>query len=172
MLTITLMRHAKSSWDYPHLSDLERPLNKRGLKDAAFMASLFASLRWQDSRVLVSPSRRTLDTLNFFIQASVIRKECTKIADSVYEASSGDLLELLSKQNSEHRSILVVGHNPALTNLLNLLSGLNISNLPTCGVVSLSANGGQWSDIQNYSFKLLLLLTPKSQSLCKPNALA
>jgi len=170
MLTMTLMRHAKSSWDHPHLSDLERPLNKRGLKDAAFMADLFANLGWQDSRVLVSPSRRTVETLSFFTQANVFREDCTEIADQIYEASSGDLLELLSQQNNDHRSLVVVGHNPALTSLINVLCGLSLSNLPTCGVASVSTNGSQWCDIQNYSFKLLLMLTPKSQLLCKPSA--
>jgi len=161
MLTLTLIRHAKSSWDDSDLSDFERPLAKRGLKDAPRIAQALKQMAWQPQKILTSPSKRTLQTLSFLTQTALIPEGSVQTIDEIYHASYGDLLEILSRQNNGNQSLALVGHNPSLNELTRQLTGVNLGNLPTCGVAKMVSDGDHWSDINDIHFKLVLLLTPK-----------
>jgi phosphohistidine phosphatase len=161
MLTLTLIRHAKSFWDDSEINDFDRPLSKRGYRDAPKMAWALAKMGCRPARILTSPSKRTLQTLDCFIQTGTFSADKIQTVASIYEAGSGDLLDLLASQNSQTNSLALVGHNPGLTDLVRILSGVNVINLPTCGIVTLRSTSDSWSDIRDINFKLLLLLTPK-----------
>ena len=121
MRQLLLLRHAKSSWDDPSLPDFERPLNLRGRAAAMAMRGAMSGLGLQPDQVLVSTSRRTMETL----QALEPWEETPLIdpMDSLYLASAPSLLLAVQNLQPTVRSAMVVAHNPGLHDLALLLTG-------------------------------------------------
>ena len=121
MRQLLLMRHAKSSWDDPDLSDHARPLNLRGRQAAGAMARAMRQLGLAPDVVLVSSARRTLQTL-----AALEPWDETPLVeplDALYLASAPELLEALRRAAPAARSVMLVSHNPGLHELAVLLAG-------------------------------------------------
>ncbi|MDO9709442.1 SixA phosphatase family protein [Paracraurococcus lichenis] len=121
MRQLLLLRHAKSSWDDPALSDHARPLNARGRRAAAAIASAMRELGLTPDIVLVSSARRTLQTLEAltpFEDGALIEP-----MDALYLAPWRRLLELIQAVPETARSLLVIGHNPGLHELAMALAG-------------------------------------------------
>ncbi len=122
MRQLLLLRHAKSSWDDPRLSDHARPLNARGRRAAASMAQVMRDLRLSPDIVLVSSARRTLQTLEAL--APFEDGPLVEPMDDLYLAPWQRLLEVLRNVPQTARSVLLIGHNPGLHELgLALLGG-------------------------------------------------
>ena len=121
MRQLLLLRHAKSSWDDPGLSDHARPLNARGRRSAAAMAGAMRDLGLSPDLVLVSSARRTLQTL----QALTPFEDNALIepTDALYLASEAQLMEAVRGTPETVRSLLLIGHNPGLHELALSLAG-------------------------------------------------
>jgi phosphohistidine phosphatase len=121
MRQLLLLRHAKSSWDDPRLSDHARPLNARGRRAAAAMGDAMRDLGLAPDIVLVSSARRTLQTLEALgpLDASPL----VEPMDSLYLAPWGGLLDQLRGVRETVRSVLLIGHNPGLHELAMALAG-------------------------------------------------
>jgi len=119
---IYLLRHAKSSWDAPGLDDHDRPLASRGVKAARVVASHIARQRIGVDLVLCSSATRARQTLEGVLPALAGPLDI-RIGPEWYTASAGDLLADLRGRDEQTRSVLVVGHNPALEELAELLAG-------------------------------------------------
>lgn len=148
MKRLTLVRHAKSSWKHPELADFDRPLNKRGRRDAPFMAARLAQSGARPGLILTSPALRARLTALPLREALQLAPERLVEEPRLYEADAGRLLEILRGLEAGIEHVLVVAHNPGLTDLVNLLSDAGIDNLPTCGIVSLAADIGRWGQLQ------------------------
>ncbi len=120
MRTLLLLRHAKSSWDDPALSDHARPLNLRGQQAAAAMAREMRRVGLAPDHVVVSSARRTLQTLAAFTWDQPPR---VHPMDSLYLAPAADLLDVVNAAPAAARCVLLVGHNPGLHDLALLLAG-------------------------------------------------
>ncbi|MFT8246431.1 SixA phosphatase family protein [Roseomonas sp. BN140053] len=121
MRQLLLLRHAKSSWDDPALSDHARPLNARGKRAAALLAATFRDLSLRPELVLVSSARRTLQTLEALGPlGGAPRIEAT---DDLYLATWTSLLDAVRRVPTEVRSLLLVAHNPGLHDLATALAG-------------------------------------------------
>src|SRR5579863_2056432 len=121
MHQLLLLRHAKSSWDDPKLSDRDRPLNKRGQRSAAAMRKAMEELGLAPDLILVSPARRTRETL-----AALEPWNDTPLVEpleSLYLASAGQLLSVLRQTNETVRSAMLIGHNPGMHELAVSLAG-------------------------------------------------
>jgi phosphohistidine phosphatase len=127
MRQLLLLRHAKSSWDDPKLSDHARPLNQRGHRAAQSMARAMRDLGLTPDLVLVSSARRTLQTL----EALEPWDETPLIEpmDALYLAPASDMLDVLRRTTPAVRSLLLVGHNPGLHELAVTLAGINPASL-------------------------------------------
>ncbi len=160
MKTLTLMRHAKSSWDDFSLSDFQRPLNARGEYAAPLMGEVLKRRGFLPKRLLSSPANRAKSTA--LIVADIIGFATEDIAfiDSIYESSEFNLLTLIKSLDEDDSDIMIIGHNPALTAIINKLSHFALPNLPTAGVVSLSFKSA-WADIKPYEGELLFYEYPK-----------
>lgn len=121
MRQLLLLRHAKSSWDDPQLSDHARPINMRGKHAAASMAAAIKRLGLLPDLVLVSSARRTLQTLAALNPWPTQPR--IEPMDALYLASMSDLLDVLHRATPASRSVLVVGHNPGLHELAVMLAG-------------------------------------------------
>jgi phosphohistidine phosphatase len=147
MKHLFLVRHAKSSWDEPGLTDIERPLNNRGKKDAPFMGKIIAAKKFKPDLIISSPAQRARKTAIAFADEFDMKKKEIVFDDKIYEATSSELLEIIRNIDKDFKSVMLFGHNPGLTNLNNTLSQKYIDNIPTCGIVALKFEE-DWKDIK------------------------
>ena len=160
MKTLVIIRHAKSSWDHPDLEDFDRPLNERGKRDAPEMARRLALRGLHPDLLLSSPARRAYSTAKRFADAFHYPKERIRKADALYHASAGQLLRALHELDEQLETVLLFGHNPGLTELVNEISNLHTDNIPTCGVVVLQLT--QWKLAGKEEARLLAYDYPKN----------
>ena len=145
MKILTLVRHAKSDWKDASLSDKQRPLNRRGKRDAPEMGRRIARHGIRPSLIITSPAVRAWTTAKIIAGEISYPAEFLQREASLYLASLDDLLDAVVAQDNGFNNLMVVGHNPGMTEFANfLLPGLT-NNPPTAGVVSVQFEGDDWS---------------------------
>jgi phosphohistidine phosphatase len=145
MKTLLLMRHAKSSWKDTDLSDQERPLTKRGIKTSKNMGEFITGKELVPQKIYTSSAVRALDTARFVSQAC----HCEDIivaVDEFYMAEPDIYYNFLKTLPDDQERVMLVGHNPGLESLLQLLSG-RIDVLPTAVVAFISLPVSSWKDL-------------------------
>ncbi|MDT8429259.1 MAG: histidine phosphatase family protein [Pseudomonadales bacterium] len=145
MKTLYLLRHAKSSWAQPGCKDIDRPLNQRGLRDAPVMAQRLLDSGAGLDLVVSSPALRTRMTAEIVSKAFQLRPEQLRFEPRVYLSGARHLLQLVQQFDETANAIMLIGHNPALTDFANSLANLAIDNIPTCGLLTLSLAGEHWA---------------------------
>ncbi len=143
MKEVLLVRHAKSSWAFPNLKDEERPLNKRGLRDAPIMASYCKMKKMNLSHLFSSTALRAFTTADFFQKEFEIK--LSKETD-LYFGDEGDWLHIINNLGDEVKFPAFFSHNPTITYFANLFNGEFIENVPTCGVIHLESTVDNWSE--------------------------
>jgi phosphohistidine phosphatase len=161
MKTLYLVRHAKSSWDEGISSDYERPLNKRGEHDAPIMAKLLKEKKLVPDLIISSPAKRALRTAEIF--SNQFRYENKKIItdERIYEATMRDLTDVVRTFSESHVTIMLFGHNPGISNFVNLLGDQFIEDLPTCAVVGIELKIDLWKELERHCGKIFLFEYPK-----------
>ena len=144
MKVLTLLRHAKSSWRDSSLADHERPLNRRGERDAPEMARRINEAAIRPSLIVSSPAIRAWTTAKIVAKEISYPTEFLQREAELYLASRNSLLDVIAEQDVGFNSIMVVGHNPGLTEFANFLVPGLTNNLPTCGVVSVAIDTDSW----------------------------
>jgi len=147
MKTVVIVRHGKSSWEDPFLSDHQRPLAKRGLKDAPKMGARLADWGPPVDRVISSSALRALATAELVTSEMGLPWDEIQVEDDLYHATEYEMLDLIQAQEDYLDGLMLFGHNPGMTYLVNGLSDLDLDNLPTCGVVILQFDVESWSEI-------------------------
>ena len=164
MKTIYLVRHAKSSWKYPNLDDFERPLNKRGRRNAPFMGSILNKLNVAPDFILSSPANRAAMTARIIANKIGFPLEEICFSESIYVFSANDLFEVIKHLNDEVDKAMLVGHNPALTELANYIGDKPISNIPTSGIFCADLDIPSWAKISDNCGKLKFFEFPKKHA--------
>lgn len=168
MLTLSLFRHAKSSWDNPNLRDIERPLNERGREAAPRMGSFMAENGIAPDLILCSPSVRTRQTLDLVLPHLKPAPEIL-YEDAIYLGSPSVLLKRLRKVDSASRHVMIVAHDPGLHNFAMELSGSGDPDMlqalsrkfPTAGLAVIAFDAGAWSRVKPGAGRLVLFMAPK-----------
>ena len=145
MKNLTIVRHAKSSWKHPELRDRERPLNKRGKRDAPVMGQRIAEAGIRPSLIISSPAVRAWETAKEVARALNYPLEFLQREDDLYHASVNIILDVIAAQDNGFNNLMLFGHNPGLTDFANFLSPRLTSNLPTAGVVSVRIDRDNWN---------------------------
>ncbi len=148
MKMLYLIRHAKSSWDYPELRDFDRPLASRGLRDAPFMAQMIRDENIVPDKLVSSPAKRAYSTAVFFAQAQGINPEDIVQNANVYHAYSEDILHIARDWPDDWNTVFLFGHNPTFTSVANYFADEFIDNVPTCGVVALELATDNWRSLK------------------------
>ena len=161
MKNLFLTRHAKSSWGNPGLADIDRPLNERGKKAAPFMGKLIVDKGEKPDLLISSPANRALSTAKAFGGALGLVENDIIIDRTIYGAGAQQLLELVQDQDDLYKSIMLFGHNPTFTSFVNLLTGNNIMNVVTCGVIRIDFEFSSWTNIDFGSGRLVYYEYPK-----------
>lgn len=163
MKTLYLVRHAKSSWEDSQLRDYDRPLNKRGKKDAPNMGRRLALMRVSVDLLLSSPANRAYTTATIIASAFNYDKKAIETDEAIYHASRTELVEILKAQDQKLNAIMFFGHNPGFTDLANYLTGADIDNIPTCGVAAIQLEISAWKSLNRNTGKLLFFEYPKKE---------
>ncbi len=163
MKTLYLLRHAKSSWKYEELSDHDRPLNKRGRTDAILMGQELVEREIKLDLIISSSAVRAITTATLVAKELNVPTEKIGAQEELYLISSEDLLVFAQSLPDEYNCVMLIGHNPALTELANRLSTeKSIDNIPTGGVVGISFDCNYWGQISPDNAKLLFFDFPKN----------
>lgn len=157
MKTLFLLRHAKSSWKNPSLSDYDLPLNKRGKNDALLIAKLLKRKGINIDFIISSGAKRAIETAFFFAGELYLEP---KVLVDLYLASSRTIIRIIDDVDDKTNSILIVGHNPGITDLVNQISNYPLENLPTSGLIAFSIDG-KWKDFGKKKFDFLFYEFPK-----------
>ncbi len=161
MKRLFLIRHAKSSWDDSGLTDYERPLNKRGERDAPFMAQILKKERIFPDAVYSSPAVRAITTAEIF--AGEIGFDLKKIIteDSIYDSGIRELESIVQSIPASYKTVFIFGHNPAFTYYANHLGNKLVTNIPTCGIVGIEINVESWENVERGKGKTFFFEFPK-----------
>lgn len=145
MKLLTLIRHAKSDWNQPQLADAERPLNKRGLRDAPKMAELFAA-KYHPTHWFVSPARRAQQTAAFFLEVQP-NKPGSTTEPILYSFNTTLVIDFIESLNSEVMHAALVFHNPTISEVANHLCSSFRNDVPTCAIITLQFKIENWNEI-------------------------
>jgi phosphohistidine phosphatase len=164
MCKITIMRHGKAQRRDPaNIADRERVLKERGRKDARRVGAFFADM--VPDLILSSPAKRALETATLFAEGAGYDHEI-KVEERIYTSSTAGLINVLREQEGEH--LLLVGHNPPLSSLVDLLDGeenraiVDGAYLVTAATAHIVFKGlDDWSDLQENSGQLRALISPR-----------
>ncbi|MEM7163431.1 MAG: histidine phosphatase family protein [Bacteroidota bacterium] len=143
MKTLFINRHAKSSWKDYSLKDFDRPLNKRGKLNAAFMAEMFAS-EYSIDLIISSPAKRARKTAEYFATAQGISTESIQFNEIIYGASISEMMTLLQDIPSSINKVMIFGHNPTFNDLAEYLDHNFMDHLVTCARVQIEFDIDNW----------------------------
>ena len=168
MLTLSIVRHAKSSWGDASLHDIDRPLNERGKRQAQRLGSWLEEKAIEPELIICSAAKRARQTLkkmslNWQADPELI------VEDRLYLASPGTIISLLAEHGRARSHIMIIGHNPGLHMLAHGLASkgdeddlaLLREKYPTGTFCSINSKADKWKKIGKSSGKLIYLATPK-----------
>lgn len=141
---LTLIRHAKSSWDDSGLQDFERPLNGRGLKNAPMMGKRLAAAGYTFDTIISSPAVRAITTAKLIAAEIGFDENSILQIHSLYAAGLGTLVDVVREIDNRFQDAILVGHNPGFTQLCRYLSQTRILNMPTCCIARIEFDAQSW----------------------------
>lgn len=160
MKKLYLVRHAKSSWKDSSLSDLQRPLNGRGLKNAPEMGRRLNARGVELDLIVSSPANRAFTTAKTLAKAIGYDSKNIEKNESIYFDGVSSMLNIIKETDNNIESLMIVGHNPDMTSLLNKLCGFQTVNMPTCAIACIDLKHN-WSDINKHPVTLVDYDYPK-----------
>jgi phosphohistidine phosphatase len=162
MKRLYIIRHAKSSWEFSELHDLERPLTPRGKRDATIMSSILRKQNAHPQIVLSSPALRAVSTARIISDEVGFDKNRIEINTALYFMDVLDILEVIRTLGSRHDDVFIFGHNPNFSNLAHTLSPEFKEIIPTCGMVTIGSEVESWGLLEEKNCQLLSYEIPKN----------
>lgn len=161
MKTLTIVRHAKSSWDDLSLNDHDRPLKNSGIQRTAKVIKYLQSKDFKADFILSSSAVRAYETAKLIAEGIGYKVDNIHKRKSLYHASQDDILSEVYALDNSINSVMVFGHNPTLTYFVNEYLSPEISNLPTTGTVSIMFDTLKWEDISTAKFSISFFVYPR-----------
>jgi len=165
MKHILLIRHAKSSWGDPSLSDFDRPLNERGKQDSPLMAQRLLARSIAIDAFLSSPAKRAKKTATLFAAEYNYDKEKIILIPELYHASPGNFLEAIAQAPNDANTIAIFSHNPGITEFVNMLTEVRIDDMPTCAIFGVQVSIQNWAHFKDAPKTFWFFDYPKSLSV-------
>lgn len=157
--TIVFIRHAKSSWTDLSMRDYDRPLDSRGLSDAPIMARKLMELGIKPDLIVSSGAKRAQETAAFFSKEADLPYV---IEENLYHAPPSSYMSVVNSLAEKINTVCLVGHNPGMTDIANLVKEGSTDDLSTCGIVIASVEGDKsWEEVDWTDTRLIKILTPK-----------
>ena len=160
MKQIFILRHAKSSWDNSNLSDFERPLADRGIRDTKKLSNFLKENEFRVDKVLCSKATRAKDTFDLIADGFNFQINKATYSDQLYFGDTTNIINDLKKLDERFKNILIVGHNPTLHSLVESLTNEKISRFTTCNL-AIMLYEGDWIELNSHKCSLKSLIKPK-----------
>ncbi|MFW5450630.1 MAG: SixA phosphatase family protein [Methylophagaceae bacterium] len=161
MKKLHLLRHAKSSWTARSLADSDRPLNQRGVKSCSIMATQIMNAGCHFDHVFCSTAVRAQSTIEHIEQQLTDHNFGWQLDDALYTFDYQVLLQWCRELDDSLSEVVIIGHNPALTDFCNLVGDCAIDNLATCSYVQLAFHRDSWQELSAGSADMVSFLMPK-----------
>jgi phosphohistidine phosphatase len=163
MRRITLLRHAKSDWSAPPKNDFDRPLNQRGESNGKLIGTRLKNNGVRPSLIISSDAVRAMATARLIARNIGYPIEFIQPDHNLYLASPVSIIDVLECEGENYNDVMVVGHNPGLTELANRLCNSQIDNIPTCGIFAVDMEIDSWADLANTQGTLNYFDYPKNK---------
>ncbi len=165
MKKLTVVRHAKSSWDEPGLRDHERPLGARGLRDAPKTFKRYEESDNAVDAIVSSDAVRARSTAEIFATALAMEPDEIRLEPRLYLASAREILEIVRAFSDSFVAVAIVGHNPGFTDVINrTVADARLDNLPTSGIACIAFNCASWAEASSDCARLTYLDYPKNRA--------
>ncbi|MBK7174725.1 MAG: histidine phosphatase family protein [Bacteroidales bacterium] len=161
MKTLFVMRHAKSAWGEPGLNDFDRPILEKGKKRTQNVIHYLMKKKVNPDLVFSSPALRAMETAILMVNGLELNKQTLRVEKSIYTSDADQLEDLFLEVPRSVSEVLLIGHNPAVTDFVNKFLDESIEYMPTSGVVSLTFNINEWDEIIKSRPKLNFIVFPK-----------
>jgi phosphohistidine phosphatase len=161
MKQLYVVRHAKSSWSNAQQTDFERPLNERGKNDAEIIGKKLHEYSILPDYILCSNAKRTRQTLKRLLKYLPVSDKQIEYKNELYLADAQQLNFEVSKLPDEFNKVMVIAHNPGVTNFTNYLLGEDIVSFPTLGIASLEITVDSWQELTSGTAVLRHFIYPK-----------
>ncbi len=161
MKTLYLLRHAKSSWEFPDISDHDRPLTEKGKKRTKKVIDFLRDKDITFDFIICSTARRAAETARYVAKGCNYPINDIKYDPTLYHADSEGIFKQFIDLRDDYTSVMMVGHNPAFTNFVNHFLQPPIDWLPTSGLVGLQFKTNKWEEIHEAEFVVNLVAFPK-----------
>lgn len=158
---LTLIRHAKSSWDNPALDDFDRPLSRRGARDLPAMAQRVRDFGLVPNLLLTSNAVRALSTAEAVARTLQLNPGEVRVVPELYAAGCQSLLQQLRQQNDRWHHLMLVGHNPGLEDLGYYLTRERLTKFPTAAVLHIRLGIAHWRQLAECCGSVALFDYPK-----------
>ena len=163
MKTLYLLRHAKSSWGDTSLPDRERPLERRGERDAVTMSKRWSQLHAKPDLIMSSPAARALATANVVAQGLDYKAKKIAVNDRLYAATADALIAIIEVLDDRLDRVMLVGHNPGFTELAHHFNS-EITHMPTCALAEFKFEADSWGGIGQAKPSRTIFDSPKHSS--------
>ena len=148
MHQLIIVRHASASWDPVYKSDFDRPLKKDGISDISLMSKFLLEKNFLPDHIISSAAVRTSETAEQIIK-KINYKNKFETIDEIYNSSYENLVKCIAKVNNKHKNLMLVGHNPSVTEVINYFcKNIKIDNVPTTGVAIINFEC-KWENIKS-----------------------
>lgn len=164
MKTLYIVRHAKSSWDFPDLPDVGRPLLEKGISNTNKIIKELNEKGVKIDMLVSSHAKRAFETAKLIAKGIFFPVEKIEVSRNIYQVNRDEIFNVIFSQNDEMDSLMIVGHNPTLTQFANIFLEEQIDLLPTSGIVSIDFETDKWIDVIKANHKMNFILFPKMLS--------
>lgn len=162
MKQLLLIRHGKSDWDHPGLTDHDRPLNDRGLRDAPRIASALIGRGVRPDLIVSSTAVRALTTAQLLAGKMGYPPENIREAPALYLASPGVILRAIQQLDEAAGTVMIFGHNPGMHEAVAAFAaGEEVADFPTLAVARIEISAEHWGSVEWDSARLLELIIPR-----------
>lgn len=148
MKTVYIVRHAKSSWKYEGVSDIDRPLKERGIHDAHLMSNYLAKKIDRPDVFISSVANRALHTGVIFCQNFNYPFSNLQIKKELYSFSDGYLVKTVKALDDSFKSAIIFSHDHGINTFVNKFGNKPIAHVTTCGVIGIRFDEKHWKNIK------------------------
>jgi len=156
-----LVRHAKSSWKDESLSDINRPLNKRGQRNSPVMGKRMLEQGHLPELIIASPANRAFSTARNLARELDFDESEIVVDEDLYFSGARGMQGVLKKVDDSYSKVMMVGHNPTMTYFMNQLANTNVFNMPTCAIAIIGFDMASWAELASTEGELLGYGYPK-----------
>jgi phosphohistidine phosphatase len=160
MKTLYIVRHAKASLKRPEIVDLDRPLLEKGKKRTKKIIDYLLLRRIKPDIILTSNAKRATDTAKYIARGLSCSESRIRVLSYFYRIDTSGIINEFMDFSDEHKSVMIVGHNPAITNFVNRFTKNKVDSLPTSSVVCIKFKTSRWDEIESCKSSIEFIITP------------